>query len=321
MKLQRAGVRVLAIILLVVGSGVAGYLVLISPGSIWVRWAEAAFPTRITMISFGPYPTAQDLARLRRQGGRYVVSLLDPRLPYEKQLIEREKAVAEKEGLVFKDFPMASIFDHQLFPDYPKQEQKAVEFLKRLDAPAYVHCYLGKHRVIHVRDALRRAGIPASYWTPLGSEAAYWDLVGRLEDARKAFGRGDYAQVLEILEPLKTEDVDVAYLRGWSDYRLGLYSRAAKDFQEGLKVDPLNLRNLEGLGFCYLQQGNPVLAQRKFSLVLEQDPKDTEALLGQGLAFLRLENKAAAEQMFRQVLAIEPGDTEVEGYLKRAEAE
>jgi tetratricopeptide (TPR) repeat protein len=321
MKLPRAGVRGLAITLRVVGSGVAGYLVLISPGSFWVRWAEAACPVRITMISFGPCPTTRELQQFRRQGGRYVASLLDPRLPYEKELIHREEVVAKKDGLVFKDFPMASIFGHQVFPDYPNQEQKAVDFLKHLDAPAYVHCYLGKHRVIHVRDALRRAGVPASYWTPMGSETAYWDLVSRLADARKAFGRGDYAQVLEILEPLKTEDVAVAYLRGWSDYRLGLYSQAAEGFEQGLKVDPLNPSDLEGLGFCDLQQGNPVLAQRQFSAALQGDPEDKEALVGQGLAFLRLQNKVAAERVFRQVLGTDPGDTEVEGYLKRAEAE
>jgi Flp pilus assembly protein TadD len=174
---------------------------------------------------------------------------------------------------------------------------------------------------MHVKDALRRAGVPASYWTPAGSKTEYWDLVNRLADARREFGQGNYAKVLEILEPVKLEDVDVAYLRGWSNYRLGLYSQAAEDFQGGLKVDPHNLRNLGGLGFCYLQQGNPVLAQRKFNLVLERSPNNKEALVGQGLAFLRLQNKAAAERMFREVLEIDPGNAEVEGYLKRAEAE
>jgi len=307
--------------MLALGSAAAAYLVLLSPGSIWVRWAQAAFPARITMISFGPYPSAKELQHFARRGGRYDVSLLDPRLPYEKELLDREEAEARKDGLIFKDFPMASIFDQQVFNDYPKEEKKAVDFLKHLDAPAYVHCYLGKHRVVHVMDALRRADVPASYWTPAGSKTEYWDLVNRLADARREFSRDHNAKVLEILKPIKADDVDVAYLRGWSNYRLGLYSQAAEDFQAGLKVDPRNLRNMEGLGFCYLQQGNPVLAQRKFNLVLEQSPNDEEALVGQGLAFLRLQNKAAAERTFRQVLAIDPGNAEVEGYLKRAEAE
>lgn len=311
----------LVVALLVVGSGVAGYRVLLSPGSLWVRWAQAAFPADITMISFGPYPSAQDLRSFKKEGGRYVVSLLDPRLPYEKELLEREETAAKKDGLIFRDFPMASIFDQQLFPDYPNEEQRAVDFLKHLDAPAYVHCYLGKHRVIHVRDALRRSGVPASYWTASGSETEYWDLVNRLADAREEFIRGNFVKVLGILEPIRAEDVDVAALRGWSNYRLGLYSRAVENFQAGLKLDPRNIRNLEGLGFCYLQQGNPVMAQRNFSLALEQNSKEKEALVGQGLAFLTLGNKAEAGRMFREVLAIDPGNKEVAGYLKKAEGE
>ena len=321
MKPPRAGIRIFVIALLVLGGAMAAYFALLNPGSVWVRWAQAAFPARITMISFGPYPSAKELRHFARQGGRYDVSLLDPRLPYEKELIDREEREAKKNGLIFKDFPMASIFDHQVFNNYSQEEKKAVDFLKHLDGPAYVHCYLGKHRVVHVRDALRRAGVPASYWTPAGSETEYWDLVNRLSDARREFSRGNDGKVLEILKPIKVEDVDVAYLRGWSNYRLGLYSQAAEDFEAGLKLDPRNLRNLEGLGFCYLQQGNPVLAQRKFDLVLEQSPNNEEALVGQGLAFLRLQNKAAAERIFRKVLAIDPGNAEVEGYLKRAEAE
>jgi tetratricopeptide (TPR) repeat protein len=321
MRLPRTGGRILLIAVFVVGSGVAGYQVLLNPGSFWVRWAQAAFPADITMISFGPYPSAQDLRRFKNEGGRYVVSLLDPRLPYEKGLIEREATMARKEGLTFRDFPMASIFDRQLFPDYPKEEQRAVDYLKHLDGPAYVHCYLGRHRVIHVRDALLRGGVPARYWTSSGSEAEYWDLVNRLAEATKEFAGGNFAKVLKILEPIKAEDVDVAALRGWSHYRLGLYSQAAKDFQGGLKLDRRNVRNLEGLGFCDLQQGNPVMAQRKFGLVLEENPKEQAAMVGQGLAFLRLENKPAAAQMFLEVLAIDPGNAEVKGYLKKAEAE
>ena len=273
------------------------------------------------MISFGPYPSAQDLRRFKSEGGRYVVSLLDPRLPYEKDLLKREEAVAKQDGLIFRDFPMASIFDRQLFPDYPNEEQSAVEYLKHLDAPAYVHCYLGKHRVIRVRDALRRSGVPASYWTSSVSQSGYWDLVNRLADARQEFSQGNFAKVLEILEPLQEKDVDVAALRGWAHYRLGLYSRAAEDFQGGLKLDPRNIRNLDGLGFCFLQQNNPVMAQRNFSLVLEQNPKEKEALVGQGLAFLTLGNKAEAVRMFREVLAIDPANTEAAGYLRKAEAE
>ncbi len=321
MKPPRAGIRILVLVSLVLGTVTAAYFVLLHPRSIWVRWARAAFPARMTLITFGPYPSAKELEHFAREGGRYDVSLLDPRLPYEKTLIEREEKEADHHGLIFRDFPMASIFDHQVFNDYRQQEERAVAFLQHLNGPAYVHCYLGRHRVVHVRNALLRAGVPASYWTSTGTKSQYWDLVNRLAQARKEFRRKNYGKVLEVLKPIKTNDVDVAYLRGWSNYRLGLYTRAGDDFRSGLRAEPGNLRNLAGLGFCYLQQGEPVLAQRKFDRVLQSSPGNEEALVGRGLVLLRLKNKVAAAGVFRQALAIDPGNAEVKDYLKRAEAE
>jgi tetratricopeptide (TPR) repeat protein len=321
MKLPKPRMLVLLILLIVLGGGAAGYWILLSPGSIWVRWARAAFPARITMITFGPCPSAAELRSFRERGGKYVVSLLDPRLPYERELIKRERTDAGKIGLIVKDFPMASIFDRRIFSDYADEEQDAVNFLKHLDGPAYVHCYLGKHRVIHVRNALRKAGVPASYWTPTGSRKQYWELVNRLADARREFQKKNYAQVIMILDPVTAKDVDLADLRGWSHYHMGLFTEAATDFKAGLSVDPLNPRDLEGLGYCYLQQGDPVMAQRAFSLVLTQEPRNEGALAGQGLAFLALRNRSSAAEMFRQVLSLDPGNDEAKNGLKRAQSE
>lgn len=321
MKLPRPRILLLIIVLLLLGSGAAGYWILLSPGSVWVRWARAAFPSRVTRITFGPYPSAKELRSFGDKGGRYVVSLLDPRLPYEKKLIERERVEAARDGLIFRNFPMASVFDHRIFSNYRKEEQKAVDFLKHLDGPAYVHCYLGKHRVIHVRNALLKAGVPASYWTPKGSATEYWERVNRLADARKEFEEKNYARVIAILEPLHARDVDVAALRGWSHYHLGLYTEAAADFKAGLEVESGNPRDLEGLGYCYLQQGQPVMAQRAFNRVLSREPQNESALMGLGLAFLALQNRPAAAGIFRQVLAMDPGNEEARNSLKRAEGE
>jgi tetratricopeptide (TPR) repeat protein len=278
------------IVALLLGGGSFGYWILLNPGTIWAWWARAAFPSRITMITFGPYPSAKELRSFSEKGGKYVVSLLDPRLPYEKNLIEREKLEAARDGLIVKNFPMASVFDHRIFSDYKDEERKAVDFLKHLDGPAYVHCYLDKHRVIHVRNTLLKAGVPARYWTPTGTGKKYWELVNGLADARKEFQKGNYAQVITILGPLPALDMDVADLRGWSHYHLGLYTDAAADFKAGLEVDPRNPRNLEGFGYCHLQQGNPVMAQRAFNLVLSREPQNEGALMGQGPAFAALQN-------------------------------
>ena len=317
-KLRRPRVLIPAIaLILIVGAG-AAYWILLSPGSIFVHWAQAALPDRITMITFGPYPEEADFKKLKKNRVKYDVTLLDPRLPYEKSLIERETEMAAKYGLIVKDFPMASIFDQKVFPDYLEQQQKAVEFLRQLDGPAYVHCYLGKHRVIHVHDALVQAGVSENYFRATGSNQEYWEMINRTSEARAAFKSGDYPKVLETLAPLKVKDVDVSSLRGWSHYRLGLISEAADDFRDGLSVEPANPRNLDGLGYCYLRDEQPVMAQRQFNAVLQQIPDEQSALVGLGLTYMRLQNSAAAIQTFQKVLSINPDNQEAQTYLKQA---
>lgn len=149
----------------------------------------------------------------------------------------------------------------------------------------------------------------------------YWDLVNRLADARKEFQKGHYKEVIRILKPITTRDEDVANLRGWSHYHVGMIATAAAAFKEGLRGDPLNARNLEGLGYCYLRQGDPVMAQRAFHLALTQEPDNEGALVGLGLAFLDLQDKPAAIQMFQRVLTQNPGNDEAKDFLKKAKAE
>jgi tetratricopeptide (TPR) repeat protein len=314
--------RVLVPVLVLAGLAGTGsaYLILLHPGGIFVHWDQAPLPKQITMINIGPYPEAKEFKRLSKEHVRYIVSLLDPRLPYEEVLIERESVQAEKYGMILKDFPMASIFDRQVFSDYAQQEKRAVDFLRHLDAPAYVHCYLGKHRVIHVRDALLAAGVPERYFTPAGSSQQYWDLINRIDRAQRAMQQNDFAGVLDALAPLKEEDVDVCALRGWAHYRLGLITEATQDFKEGLRVDPSNPRNLVGLGYCDLRNNQSVMAQRKFQEVLDRFPGDESAWVGQGLAYLNLQNKRAAAQAFRHALKLDPQSSETQNLLAQAEA-
>ncbi|MCJ7501549.1 MAG: tetratricopeptide repeat protein [Acidobacteriia bacterium] len=319
-KLARLRVLIPAFLLLLLLAGGLGYLILLRPRSIFMRWAQSDLPDQITMISIGPYPEDEEFQHLKKAKVKYIVSLLDPRLPYEKELIEREMALAPKYQMTVKVFPMASIFDRQIFPDYLEQQQKAVDFLKNLDGPAYMHCYLGKHRVIHVRDELVKAGVPKRYWTAASSSQEYWDLVNRLDEARELFRQKDYSKVVEVLAPVTVKDVDVTSLRGWSHYRVGMIEEAAEDFRQGLEAEPTNPRNLLGSGYCYLRSGQAVMAQRQFSAVLEQIPDEPGALTGMGLAHLRLGNKAAAAQLFRRVLEKEPGSEEARNYLRQAEA-
>ena len=222
-KLNRARLLFLVIFGLLFAGAWASYLILLNPGSILVRWAEAAFPDRTTVISFGPYPTAPELHRFKASGGRYIVSLVDPRLPYERPLLKCEQVEAKRNSLTLKDFPIASILGHRVLHGYRDEQKKAVKFLKRLDSPAYVHGYLGKCLVADIRDALDRKGVPVRLWTSESTKAQHCDLIRRLGLANQELAAENSASALEILQPVTIPGVDVSALRGWSNYRLGLY--------------------------------------------------------------------------------------------------
>ena len=320
-KLRKPLVFIPSLLLLLMIAVGAGYLILLYPNSVFIRWALAALPSQITMISLGPYPEEATFQRLKKNHVKYIVSLLDPRLPFENELIDREQALAVKYNMTVKLFPMASVFDRRTVPEYADSQRKAVEFLKTLDGPAYVHCYLGKHRVGRIRDELAKAGVPKRYWTASAAgQGDYWEVVTRLSDAWKEYDARNYAKALEILAPLNSKDVDVTNLRGWAHYRLGLIDAATEDFRQGLETEPNNPRNLIGTGYCYLRKEQPVMAQRQFTAVLEQYPDEPGALIGMGLAHLRLGNKAAAADLFAKILAKNPGNEEAKEYLAMAKA-
>lgn len=303
---------------ILLGLGVAcSYLILVSPDSIFVRWAMADRPDQITMITMGPYPEEADFQRLKKGRVQYIISALDPRLPYEKTLIEREKVLADKYGMTLQVYPMASIFDRQVFADYQQHMGELVAFLKKLDAPAYVHCYLGKHRMARIRNAMIEAGVPQHYWMPAEASQTHWNFLSMIDAAKREFRLNNFQKVLEVLAPVEVTDVDVTYLRGWAHYRLGMIHEAAEDFRQGLALDPTNPRNLEGSGYCYLRLGQPEMAYRQFHAVLEQSPEDEGATTGLGLTYLSAGNKTEARRIFQKVLGKNPDNEEVKGYLNQ----
>lgn len=305
---------------MVVGASTSYYL-LQHPESAFMQMFRAEPPQQFGMITIGPYPqTEGDYKRIKEGGVKYLVSLLDPQLPYEKPMLEREYKMAEKHGLIVKSFPMFpmdSMLNTEILPATLEAQKQAVEFLLQLDGPAYIHCYLGVHRALKVRDEVIKAGMPDS---SVGATWADWEQVNRVFQARTEFRKKNYEKVIELLEPVTANMAEASFLRGQSYYRLGLFTDAARSFQEGLQNDPENPRNRLGLGFCYLRTGQPVLAQREFNTVLAEVPNEPNARVGQGLAYLALQNKPAAAETFRAVLKDNPDNEEVKSYLKLAES-
>ena len=106
-------------------------------------------------IFLGPYPTEQELARLRRMGVTMVISLLDPAMPFETPLIDQEKIVVERHGMQFDNVPFS------IFPalDTPENVAKATNLAARVRSEPgvyYIHCYLGRHRTGFIEKIIDR---------------------------------------------------------------------------------------------------------------------------------------------------------------------
>lgn len=109
-------------------------------------------------IQLGPYPHLDEMARLKRNGVEVIVSLLDTSLPQEKALAEREAKNARRLGMELQLYPLGYL------PVRSERNRRTRDEIVRLlgkdRRKAYLHCYLGRHRVEFVADGLREHRIP-----------------------------------------------------------------------------------------------------------------------------------------------------------------
>jgi len=100
-------------------------------------------------LTFGAYPDEHKLEDLKSRGYDGVVTLLNPNIPFEKVLLEREKKAGEEVGIPVYSFPMLP---------WVSENDDSLRGIERLVGDAekrlYIHCYLGKHRVDLVRQTV-----------------------------------------------------------------------------------------------------------------------------------------------------------------------
>ncbi len=99
-------------------------------------------------VIIGPYPEKKEWLKLRNDiGVDVLVSLMDPNSVVEGRFVKAEKAMAEKYGMEFLNFPMD--FLHLSNDSNKAAAAKLSEYILNSggDKLFYVHCYLGRHRV------------------------------------------------------------------------------------------------------------------------------------------------------------------------------
>ncbi|MHB1587006.1 MAG: protein-tyrosine phosphatase family protein [Acidiferrobacteraceae bacterium] len=106
-------------------------------------------------ILIGPYPEFVSLERLHDQGVSVVISLLDPRLIYEKGLVRVEQREERELGMRAYNIPLDS-YESPTSPRNAAHIREILALVRRLrNRKIYIHCYLGKHRVAYVANAIR----------------------------------------------------------------------------------------------------------------------------------------------------------------------
>lgn len=170
-------------------------------------------------FTFGPYPEEARLKELKSMGYTGVVTLLSPTIPFEDVLLEKEINTGKSIGLKVYSFPMLPwISENEESINGIKELLK--DSLKQKGSKFYVHCYLGKHRAVMVKELIEASfnsealSSVSIYPHSLerGSLIYYKDstvILGPYPTDEEWFTyvlRGETKEVVSILDPLKEGD-------------------------------------------------------------------------------------------------------------------
>lgn len=293
--------------------GGLGFFVLITPDNPLTNLFSAEIAISDAKVVIGPYPNAEDFRILQRNNIKTIISLLDPRLPYERVLIEREREVAKIYNIEVLNFPMASIFGQPLGDDYDQGVVNAAEAAVKASGKVYLHCYLGMHRGKKVEDLLRVKGIiTGQYLVRLGERDTDALLLDRAEDE---FKNGNYQVVLELLKQIRQTGQAAQLLQAWATYHLGDTKNARNIFALLLRAAPNDNDARTGLGYCAMRDNDLANAEQHFKTVLQSSANDPASLAGMGLLCYRQGRLKEAAHFLQAAIKADPRNDEVRKIL------
>lgn len=294
-----------------------GVWLLLTPDNWIMRTWRARQQELNAKVIIGPYPEASDLDRLKSEGVTTIVTLLDPRLPYERVLLEREKTVSRTMGLDVVDFPMTSILGRSFGGSDQANSVAAADYAMRAKGKVYLHCYLGIHRVKIVADLLRDR-IPVASYT--GREGERTTDKRLLDAAQLQYENGDYEGSLTTLRRLDRPTVAAHVLRGWASLHTNRLSEASDAFRTVTQLAPQDAGGWIGLGFVSLRSNDLTKAQHCFDRGLRLRPNDVDALTGAGIVAFRSGRETDARRLLTRALSIDAKNADARAFLERLDA-
>ncbi|MEW5984963.1 MAG: tetratricopeptide repeat protein [Acidobacteriota bacterium] len=307
-------------LLAVVITGASAWWVLVTPDNPLTNLFRREISDVNARIIIGPYPADRDFRLLKAHDVGLIVTLLDPRLPYEATLLQREKALAERHGIEVRNFPMSSVLGQRFGNYYDDSATRAAEAIASADTKVYLHCYLGMHRIQAVRTRLASRGIEAGTYAVRHGERV--DSAIQTDAAEAAYADGRFRDALAALSRIDDRQMSPAarILRGWSHFRLGEIPQARAAFESAGRSAAHEGPAAVGLGYCALRDGEPALAERYFRQAIAKTPDDADALGGLGLVCYRSGKLDQAAAHLEAALHLAPDNSELQGVLERVRA-
>lgn len=302
-------------------AGLLGYFVLITPDNPIMRALRGEISDVDSNIIIGPYPVKSDFEKLRENGVTKIISLLDPAVPYEKSLLDQERIVANQLQMELVNFPMISILGHKMGANYEKNAAAAADEIAASKGKVYVHCYLGIHRAIVVKNLLKDKNVTIGRYLVKGGERS--NLAIELDKAEQLFNERYYNEARNVLDSMPNLTPEAKLLYGWVTYRQKDIVEARKQFEDVAK-NPENTSNASnariGIGYCDLQENKLDSAVAIFSRTIQSEPKNDSAITGMGLALYRQNKFEESAAYLEQALQINPANSEAALILKRTKS-
>ncbi len=295
--------------------GAAAFQVLITPNNPLTRLFRGKITATDSKVIIGPYPLETDFPILKKHEVTAIVSLLDERLPYEKVLLDRERALAQQYQIKVLNYPMSSIFGQALDADHEQRVTAAAAAIAKEPGKVYLHCYLGLHRAKAVEEAVRRQGATTDTYLVRKGERS--EQARQLDQAQADYDAGHYREALEKLGKISPLDPPGQLLQAWASYRLGEMPAAREHFNAIRRVMPENEGAQIGLGYCALRDNQLTEAEAFFFAVLKLKAENPEALMGLGLVEYRQGREKEAALHLEAVLRLNPKNEEARDLLKQ----
>ncbi|GEM_PF-1299976 len=284
--------------------GAFGFYFLITPGNPVLRLFRGSTFFPDSHLILGAYPLEEDFRTLKLHEVQLIISLLNPNVPYEGVLLEREKVLADKYGIRLVNHPMTSFLGHHLGKEYGRNADLAADAAMKEPGRVFIHCYLGLHRAQTVQELLEARGSRASTFAVSRDPTTERNRL--LTAASGAYEAGRFQEALGLLKDMPTPDLPVDTLRAWSSYRLGDLEAARTSFLAVLKEAPDHTEAIGGLGNCALRNGDLREAEARFQSLLGKNPDSRTGLEGLGMVRYRQDRLPEAADLLERLLQ-QPG--------------